>query len=108
MTPTMEQPRRRIAKWRVNIFDKGLKVNSGRYKVMVDNSGGKMVVNSGEWSCTWSCCLLPRPMGGKGSPSDFQLFGELPVPPHATELLETLKYCSFLYRSGILSNIIIF
>ena len=86
---------RRVAEWRVSIFDKGLKVNSGRSKLMVGSSGGKMIVNSGKWPCTWSCCLLPRPMGGKGSHSNFQLFGELPVPPHTTGVLETLNFCSF-------------
>ena len=58
MAPTMEQPGRRVAKWRVNILDKGLKVNSGRFKVMVDSSGGKMIVNSGQWSCCLGDCFL--------------------------------------------------
>ena len=40
-------------------------------------------------------CLLPRPMGGNGSHSNFQLIGELPVPLHATGVLETLNFCSF-------------
>ena len=39
---------------------------------------------------------------------DDELYGELPVPPHATGVLETLNFCSFLYHSGILSTIIIF
>ena len=30
---------------------KGLKVNAGKSKVMVGSSGGKMIVNSGEWPC---------------------------------------------------------
>ena len=85
---------RRVAEWRVSIFDKGLKVNSGRSKLLVGSSGGKMIVNSGKWLCTWSCCLLPKP-GGKGSHSNFQLFGELPVPLHATGVIETLNLCSF-------------
>ena len=83
-------------------------MNSGRSKVIVGSSGGKMIVNSGKWPCTWSCCLLPRPMGGNGSHSNFQLFGELPVPQHATGVLETLNFCSFYYHSDILSTIIIF
>ena len=62
---------------------------------MVGSSDGKMIVNSGKWPCTWSCCLLPRHMGGKGSHSNFQLFGELPVPPHATGDLETLNFVPF-------------
>ena len=69
-------------------------MNSGRAKVMVDSSGGKMIVNSGKWPCCQSH-------------SEFQLFGELPVPPLATGVLETLNICSFLYHSGILSTIII-
>ena len=32
MAPTMEQPGRCVAEWRVSILDKGLKVNSGRSK----------------------------------------------------------------------------
>ena len=70
-------------------------MNSGSSKVMVDSSGGKMIINSGMWPCTWSCCLFPRPMGGKGSHSNCQLLGELPVPPHATGVLETLNFCSY-------------
>ena len=75
MAPTMEQPGRRVAEWRVSILDKERKVNSGRSKVMVGSSGGKMFVNSGKWSCTWSYWLLPRPMGGKGSHYNIPLFG---------------------------------
>ena len=75
---------------------------------MVGSSAGKMIVHAGKWPCTWSCCLLPRPMGGKGSHSNFQLFGELPVQPHAPGVPEALNLGSFLYRSGILSTIIIF
>ena len=47
--------------------------------------------------------LLPRLMGGKVSNSNFQLFGELPVPPHASGVLETFNLCFFLYNYGILS-----
>ena len=47
MAPTMEPPGRRVAGWRVSIINKGLKVNSGRSKVMVGSSGEKMIVNSG-------------------------------------------------------------
>ena len=67
-------------------------MNSGRSKVMVGSSGGKMIINSGKWPCTWSCCLLPRPMGGKGSHSNFQLLGEL--PEHTR--LESLKHLIFV------------
>ena len=84
---------RRVAEWRVSILDKGLKVNSGRSKVMVGSSGW-------EDDCKlWkvgnvhgSCCVLPRPMGGKGSHSNFQLFGELPVPHTRLESLKTLIF----------------
>ena len=47
MASTMEPPGRRVAEWRVSILDKGLKVNSGRSKVMIGSSGGEMIVNSG-------------------------------------------------------------
>ena len=30
MAPTMEQPGRRVAEWRVRILEKGLQVNSGK------------------------------------------------------------------------------
>ena len=70
-------------------------MNSGRSKVMVGSSGGKMIINSGKWPCTWSCCLFHRPMGGMVSHSNFQLLGELPVPPHTTGVLETLNFGSF-------------
>ena len=51
MAPTMEQPGRRVAEWRAILLDKGLKVNAGNTKVMVGSSGGKMIVNSGQWPC---------------------------------------------------------
>ena len=51
MAPTMEQLDRRVAEWRARLLDKGLKVNAGKYKVMVGNSRGKMIVNSGKWPC---------------------------------------------------------
>ena len=34
-----------------SLLGKGLKVNSGKSKVMVGSSGGKMIVNSGKWPC---------------------------------------------------------
>ena len=40
-----------MAEWGDSLFDKGLKVNAGQYKVMVGSSGEKMIVNSGKWSC---------------------------------------------------------
>ena len=103
----MEQPGRRVTEWRVSILEKGLKENSGRSKVMVGSSAGKMIVKSGKWHCGIVVCL-PRSMRVNGSHSNFQLFGELPVPPHATGVIETLNFCSFLYHSGILRTIIIF
>ena len=51
MAPTMEQLGRRVADWRASWLGKGLKVNAGKSKVMVGSSGGKMIVNSGKWSC---------------------------------------------------------
>ena len=33
------------------VLSKGLKVNAGKSKMMVGSSGGKMIVNSGKWSC---------------------------------------------------------
>ena len=51
MAPTMEQLSRRVADWRASLLGKGLKVNAGKSKVMVGNSGGKMIVNSGKWPC---------------------------------------------------------
>ena len=51
MAPTMEQLGRRVADWRASLLGKGLKVNAGKYKVMVGRSGGKMIVNSGKWPC---------------------------------------------------------
>ena len=48
---TMEQLGRRVAEWRASFLDKGLKVNAGKSKLMVGSSGGKMIVNSGKWSC---------------------------------------------------------
>ena len=50
MAPTMEQLCRRVAEWRPSLLDKGLmKVNAG--KSSDGSSGGKMIVNSGKWSC---------------------------------------------------------
>ena len=49
LAPTMGQLGRRVAEWRSSLLDKGLKVNAGKSKVMVGSSGGKMIVNSGNW-----------------------------------------------------------
>ena len=49
MAPTMEQLGRWVADWRASLLGKRLKVNAGKYKVMVGSSGGKMIVNSGKW-----------------------------------------------------------
>ena len=51
MAPTMEQLGRRVAEWRASLLDKGLKVNAEKSKVMVDSSGGKIIVNSGKCPC---------------------------------------------------------
>ena len=61
---------------------------------MVGSSGGKMIVNSGNRPCSHVVCL-PRPIEVKGSHSNFQFFGVLSVPPHATRVVETLNVCSF-------------
>ena len=46
---TIEHPGRRVPDWRGSLLGKGLKVNAGKSKVMVESSGGKMIVNSGKW-----------------------------------------------------------
>ena len=51
MASIMEQLGRRVAEWRVSFLDNGLKVNAGKSKVMVDSSGGKIIVNSEKWPC---------------------------------------------------------
>ena len=51
MAPTMEQLGRWVADWRASLLGKGLKVNTGKSKLMVGSSGGKMIVNSGESPC---------------------------------------------------------
>ena len=51
MAPTMEELGRLVADWRTSLLVKGLKVNTGKSKVMVGSSGGKMIVNSGKWPC---------------------------------------------------------
>ena len=48
MAPTMEQLGRRVDEWRASLLDKRLKVNTGKSKVMVGSSGGKMIVDSGK------------------------------------------------------------
>ena len=47
----MVQLGRRVTDWSASLLGKGLKVNAGKSKVMVGGSGGKMIVNSGEWPC---------------------------------------------------------
>ena len=42
--PTMEQLGRLVVEWRVSLLNKGLKMNTGKSKVMVGSSGGKMIV----------------------------------------------------------------
>ena len=43
MAPTRDQLGRRVAEWRVNLLDNGLKVYAGKYKLMVCSGGGKMI-----------------------------------------------------------------
>ena len=45
---------RRVAEWSAILLDKGLRVNAGKSKVVVDSSGGKSIVNSGKWP--WGVC----------------------------------------------------
>ena len=40
-----------MAEWRASLIHKGLKLNTGKSKVMVGSSGGKIIVNSGKWTC---------------------------------------------------------
>ena len=47
MAPTMEHIGRLVVEWKASLIDKGLKVNAVKSNVMVGNSGGKMIVNSG-------------------------------------------------------------
>ena len=51
IAPTMEQLGRRVADWTASLLGKGLKVNAGKSEVMVESSGGEMIVNSGKWPC---------------------------------------------------------
>ena len=51
MAPTMEQLGKRVADWRASMLGNRLKVNAGKSKVLVGNSGGNMIVNSGKWPC---------------------------------------------------------
>ena len=51
MAPTMDGLGRGVAEWRDNLLDKGLKENAGKSKVMIDNSGVKVFVNSIKWPC---------------------------------------------------------
>ena len=81
MAPTMEQPGIRVADWRVSLLNKGLNVNSGRFKVMEGNGGGSL---------------------------QFLVLGELPFPQHAAGVVGTLNCCAFLYHSGILSTVLLF
>ena len=49
MALTIEQLGRRVADWSASLLGKGLKVNTGKSKVVFGSSGGKMIVNSGKW-----------------------------------------------------------
>ena len=42
---------KRVTEWRASLLDKELKMNAGKSKVMVESSGGKMIVHSGKWPC---------------------------------------------------------
>ena len=47
MTPKMEQLDRCVSEWRASLLNKGLQES----KVMVGSTGGKMIINYGNWSC---------------------------------------------------------
>ena len=95
MAPTMEQPGRLVADWRVSLLNNGLNVNSVRSKVMVGSSDGKIIVDSGKRTCGVVVCLT-RPIEGRGGGhSNFQFFGELPFPQHAAGVVGTLNCCAF-------------
>ena len=47
----MEQVGRHVAEYRASLLDKGMKVNAGKFKLMVDSIGGKIMVNSGKCPC---------------------------------------------------------
>ena len=51
ITLPMKQLDRHMAKWSATLLENGLKVNTGKSKVMVGSSGGKMIVNSKKWPC---------------------------------------------------------
>ena len=53
MAPTMEQLGTLVADWRASLLGKALKVNTGKSKVMVGSSGGKMIVNSDSQTVQW-------------------------------------------------------
>ena len=72
----MEQLGRRVAEWRASLLNKGLKVNTGKSKVMVGGTGGKMIVNSGKCSCgvcgkgvVVVCPLQPSSSANPGCPA---------------------------------------
>ena len=52
MAPIMEQLGRHVVELRVSLFDKEMKVNAGKSKVMFSSSGEKTIVNSEKWSCS--------------------------------------------------------
>ena len=81
-----------------------MNVNSGRSKVMVGSSAGKMIVNSGKRPCGVVVCLT-RPIGGGGH-SNFQFFGALPFLQHTAGVVGPLNCCASSYYSGIINTII--
>ena len=101
MAPTMEQLVRRVAEWRVSLLYKGLMVNSGKSKVVVGSSGGKMIVNSRKRSVMLLFAFLDlcKEMGATLKNCPF----------HHTRL-ESLEYLIVvcLYHSRILSSMILF
>ena len=51
IAPTMDQLGRRVAEWRASLLDKGFKLNTGKSKVMVCSSVGKIIITYGKWPC---------------------------------------------------------
>ena len=51
MAPTIAQLGTRMAEWGASLLNKGLKMNAGKSKLVVNSSNGITIVNSGKWSC---------------------------------------------------------
>ena len=67
IAPTMEPLGRSVAEWSAILLDKGLKVNAGKFTVMVGSSGGKGV-QANSVQCSGGKMIIKWPCGvcGKG------------------------------------------